>query len=72
MCPTEVHIPAPQPVQPEPAHDDFEIEDNWMDLDEDTIDYIRQRKDVAKRDLNPDQIGKNHLSDEYACPVSSF
>ncbi|WAR11886.1 hypothetical protein MAR_026066 [Mya arenaria] len=47
---------------------DKSVLDNWMDLDNDMIDSIRMRKNIEERDLNPEQIGKSHLPDNYSCP----
>ncbi|XP_052818915.1 uncharacterized protein LOC128244855 [Mya arenaria] len=66
----EVQIPAPRPQNVEAEFkDEFEVEDNWMDLDNDMIDSIRMRKNIEERDLNPEQIGKSHLPDNYSCPL---
>ncbi|XP_052232117.1 uncharacterized protein LOC127845316 isoform X3 [Dreissena polymorpha] len=63
----EVQIPAPKP-EPELAAEEETVE-NWMDLDDDTVKYIQERRDLNLRDLNPSEIGKNHLPDDYHCAI---
>ncbi|XP_053374471.1 uncharacterized protein LOC123532981 [Mercenaria mercenaria] len=66
----EVHIPEPKAPSPE-KEDEDEVETNWMNLDDDVMKYIKQNR-PENRDLNPNDVGKNPLPDDFTCPLCNI